>query len=134
MQAGVKNPRWWLTSTGNSYISACMQRNCKTIMVILKTILYIVLCEQIHKSKMVSQKQQILISCIQCSCTIPTSILMFSRSRNSTRLFSILCDASGSQKSEIAAYKPEKLIYQSLYNITGQFQLPHLCFQGPRIQ
>ena len=45
---------------------------------------------------------------------IPTATPMFSRSRNLMKLFSLLCDASGSQKSKMAAHK-QKYLYLSLY-------------------
>ena len=45
---------------------------------------------------------------------ILTATPMFSRSRNSKKLVSILCDASGSQKSKMAAHKQE-YVYLSLY-------------------
>ena len=53
---------------------------------------------------------------------IPTAKLMFSRLRNSMKIFSILCDTSGSQKSKMAAHKPEILISQPVYNITAKFK------------
>ena len=47
---------------------------------------------------------------------------------------SIFCSASRSQKSKMAAEKPEKLIYQPLYNVIAQFQHADLYLQGPIIQ
>ena len=44
-------------------------------------------------------------ACIQRSCTILTAISMFSRSRNSMKLFLILLDASICQKSKMTAHK-----------------------------
>ena len=44
-------------------------------------------------------------ACTQRSFTISKAISMFSKSRNSMKLFFILCDASGSQKSKMPAYK-----------------------------
>ena len=38
------------------------------------------------------------------------------------KLLSILCGASGSQKSKMAAHKDEALISQLVYNIAAQFQ------------
>ena len=56
------------------------------------------------------------------------------RFRNLTRLLSIFCSASRSQKSKMAAQKPEKLISQPLYNVIAQFQRADLSLQGPIIQ
>ena len=47
---------------------------------------------------------------------IPTATPMFSGSRNSKKLDTISCDASGSQKSKMAAHKQEDL-YLSLYTM-----------------
>ena len=44
-------------------------------------------------------------------------------------LFFILCGASESQKSKMAAHKPEILISQHVYNIAEKFQRQHPCFQ-----
>ena len=61
-------------------------------------------------------------ACTQRSFTISKAISMFSRSRNSIKLFSILCDASGSQISKMAAYKKKEiLISQPVYNIAVKF-------------
>ena len=38
---------------------------------------------------------------------------MFSRSRNSTKLFFIICDASGRQKSKMATHQQEILMFVS---------------------
>ena len=38
------------------------------------------------------------------------------------KLFSLLCDASGSHKSKIAAYKPEIIISQLVHNVAAKFQ------------
>ena len=45
---------------------------------------------------------------------IPTAAPMLLEARNSTKLVTILCDASGSQKFKMAAHKQEYL-YLSLY-------------------
>ena len=45
---------------------------------------------------------------------------MFSRLINSNKLFAILCDASGSRKSKMAALKEELLIDQHAYNIVAK--------------
>ena len=50
------------------------------------------------------------------------------------KTFPILCDASGSQKSKMAARKPEILISQLVYNIAEKFQRRHQCFRGQGIQ
>ena len=50
------------------------------------------------------------------------------------KIFLILCDATGSQKSKMADHKPEILISKSVCNITAQFQQLYPCFQGPEIQ
>ena len=54
-------------------------------------------------------------TCTLRSDKIPTAISMFSGSRNSMKLFLILCYASGSQKSKMAAHKYRKYSYLSLY-------------------
>ena len=38
---------------------------------------------------------------------------MFSRFRNSTKLFFIICDACGSQKSQMATHQQEILMFES---------------------
>ena len=59
-----------------------------------------------------SQTENTYISvCIQYSCSIPTVIPMFSRSKNSTKLFFIICDACGSQKSKMATHQREILMF-----------------------
>ena len=67
------------------------------------------------KFKMAALKPEIYNSAyIQDTCKIPTATpYMFSRSRNSTKLFSLLHDAIWSGKSKIAAHKQEYL-YLSL--------------------
>ena len=61
---------------------------------------------------------------------IPTALPIFSWSRNSMKLFTILCGASGSQKSKMAVFKEEILISQHVYNIAAKFQRQHSYFQG----
>ena len=46
-----------------------------------------------------------ITACTQRSCMIPTSLSMFSRSKNSNLLFYILCDTSRSQNSKMAAHQ-----------------------------
>ena len=61
---------------------------------------------------MAARNQKILIynsASIHYACKIPTVTPMFSWSRNSTKLFSILYDAFGSKKSKMAAHKQEYL-------------------------
>ena len=65
---------------------------------------------------------------MQDNCTIPTAIPTFFRSGNSLKQLSILCGASGSQKSKMAAQKDEVLISQQVYNIAAKFQRRHPCF------
>ena len=69
-------------------------------------------------------------TCIHVGCKVPTAKLMFSRLRNSMKIFPILCDTSRSQKSKMAANKPEIRISQPVYNITAKSQKQLLCFQG----
>ena len=52
---------------------------------------------------------------------------MLSTSINSKKLFPILCDASGSRKSKMAALKKEILIAQHVYNIVAKFPRLKLC-------
>ena len=52
---------------------------------------------------------------------------MFSRSMNSNKLFPILCHASGSWKSKMAALKEEILIDQHAYNIVAKFPRLETC-------
>ena len=68
--------------------------------------------------------------CMQANCIIPTTLPIFSRSRNSIKLFSMLYGASGSQKSKIAVIKEEILISQHVYNIAEKFQRQLPCFKG----
>ena len=49
-------------------------------------------------------------------------------------IFPILFDANGSQKSEMAAHKPEILISQSVYNIGEKCQSQNSCFQSPGVE
>ena len=53
---------------------------------------------------------------------IPTATLIFPKWINSMKLFPILCKASRSRKSKMAAHKHRKLICQLVYNVAGQFQ------------
>ena len=78
-----------------------------------------------------SQRRNTYISaCIQHNWKIPTAKHMFSRLEIWITLFSILCNESGSQKSKMAANKPEILTSQPVYNITATFQKQFRCFQG----
>ena len=43
-------------------------------------------------------------------------------------LFSILRNASRKSKSKMAAYKPEILTYQPVYNVAAQFQSQYSMF------
>ena len=52
---------------------------------------------------------------MQDSCLILTVLPIFSWTRNSMKLLSILCSASGSQKSKMAVLKEELLIFQHMY-------------------
>ena len=61
-------------------------------------------------------------ACIQHNWKIPKDKHMFSRLYIRITLFSILCNGSGSQKSKMAAHKPEILISQPVYNITAKFK------------
>ena len=49
----------------------------------------------------------------QCSCKIPTAIPIFSKSRNSMKLFSSMCDACEKQQFKIAAHTQEILMFAS---------------------
>ena len=71
---------------------------------------------------------------MQDSCINPTALPTFFRSRNSMKLFYILCGASGSHKSKMAVLKEEILISQHLYNIAAKFQRLYPCFQSLEIQ
>ena len=62
-----------------------------------------------------TNKNTYISACTQRSDKIPTAISMLSGSRNSMKLFLILCYASGSQKSKMAAHKYRKYSYLSLY-------------------
>ena len=62
-------------------------------------------------------------ACIQHNCKIPKATPMFSGKINSRKLFSILCDASGSRKSKMAALEEEILIAQHVYNIVAKFRM-----------
>ena len=53
---------------------------------------------------------------------------MFSMSRNLMKLFLILCHASGSQKSKMAAHKQGILISQLENNVAVQLQPLYQCF------
>ena len=63
------------------------------------------------KNKMADQKQEIpyISIIISRSCMLPTTISTLLSLRNSNELFSILCGASGSKKSKMAAHKQEIL-------------------------
>ena len=50
------------------------------------------------------------------------------------KLFSLLCDASGSQKSKMAGSQTEILISQLVHNVATKFQRLYPCFQGLEIQ
>ena len=71
MQAEVRNPRWRLTNTGNTHISACILRSCKILKAKpiyswLRSTMHLcfILCYASgdQKSKMAAHKQEILIS------------------------------------------------------------------------
>ena len=97
----------------------------------------------IQKSKMAAESASNFLKkflktynsdCMQDNCIIPTAVPIFFRSRNSMKQLSILCGASGSQKSKMAAQKDEVLISQQVYNIAAKFQQRHPCFWGWGIQ
>ena len=145
MQAEVRNPRWRLTEIGNTHFSPCIQHIC-TILTAKHTYIkakefseaipYIVWCKR--KSEIqdggLHTGNTDISACIQRSCKIPTSKHMFSSLRIWMKLFSILCNASGYQKSKMVAYKPEVLISQAVYIIAERFQRQYPCFQGRRTQ
>ena len=63
-------------------------------------------------------------------CKIPSATLIFPRWMNSIKLFPILCKASRSQKSKMAAHKHGKLLCQLVYNVAEQFQRLQTCIFG----
>ena len=146
MQAKVRNPRWRFTNR-NTYISACTQRSCKiptAIFMFSKSRnsmeLFSLLCDASgsHKSKMAAHKPEVLISQpvhnVSAKFQRRYSIFMFSKSRNSMKLFWILCYAIRSQKSKMAAHKPEILISQPVHNVAAKFQRLYSYFQNLGIQ
>ena len=144
VRAEVRNPRWRLRKMKYLYLSkyTIKLQNSSGDTHVFKVeefkeaISYTLWCKRIFKIQDGgSQTGNTYISaCIQHNCTIPTAIPMFSRSRNSIKLLLILYYASGSQKSKMAAHKPEILISQPVYNITAQFQRLYPCFRGLGIQ
>ena len=52
-------------------------------------------------------------ACVQLIYTIPTAILIFSRSGNSIKLFSIMCNAKERQQFKMAARMQEILMFAS---------------------
>ena len=72
-----------------------------------------------QKSKMAAHKQEYLYLSLYINVAdkITTAISMFSRSRNSMKLFLILSNANESQKSKMAAHKYRKYSYLSLYSV-----------------
>ena len=58
--------------------------------------------------------------CRQKRSIIPTALPIFSWSRNLMELSTILCGASGSQKSKVAVLKEEILISRHVYNIAAK--------------
>ena len=85
--------------------------------------------EVINPRWRLTNRNTYISACTQRSDKIPTAISMFSWSRNSMKLFLILCYASGSHKSKMAAHKPEILISQPVHNVAAKFQRLYSCFQ-----
>ena len=65
---------------------------------------------------------------MQHNCKIPTTIPMFSRSKNSMKLFLMLCYASGSQKSKMVAHKSGILISQLVYSLVVSIPIAVLMY------
>ena len=53
---------------------------------------------------------------------------MYLRSRSATKLFFILCNASGDQKSKMAAQKQEIFIFEPIYNVPAQLTAISIFF------
>ena len=73
--------------------------------------------------------------CMQDSCIIPTALPIFSWSKNSMKLLSILVWCK--RKSEIQDYGSQRgntNISAYVYNIAAKFQRQNSCFQGWGIQ
>ena len=91
--------------------------------------LYCVMQAEFRNPRWRLQNRNTLISdCTYLSCTIPRDEPMFSGSKNSVKLFSILYDSNGSQR--YIAEKEEIII--SVSNIAAHFQRLYSCFSGSR--
>ena len=92
-KARVRHPRWRLTKRKLIcqlvYNVAAQFQRLKTCILRLKNSAerFTLFCN--------ASEWTYISACIQHSCAIPTAIPMFSRSRNSKKLFFIMCDASG---------------------------------------
>ena len=73
--------------------------------------IFLILCDatESQESKMSAHKPEMLISqpSKQHNCKIPKATPMFSSKINLRKLFPILCDASGSRKSKMAALEED---------------------------
>ena len=144
MQAEVKNPRWRLTNR-NTYKSACTQRsftNSKAISMFSRSRnsmeLFFILRDASgsQKSKMAAYKKgnTHFSVCIQHICRVLIAEHIYPRHESSIKLFSILCDASGDQKSKMVAHTLKILTTQLVYNVTAKFLLLNIFFQGSRFE
>ena len=69
-------------------------------------------------------------ACTQRSDKIPTAISMFSESRNSMKLFLILCLCKRKSEIQDGGSQTEILISQLVHNVATKFQRLYPCFQG----
>jgi hypothetical protein len=65
---------------------------------------------------------------------IPTATPMFLGSSIPTKLVGMLLDRTGSEKSNMAAAKPEVLISKLTDQLGTRFQRQNLCFRGFTLQ
>ena len=123
MQAADRNPRWRLTNRKYLYLrlNTTLQKNSNGDKYVYKVEKF---NEDISNTVWCKQRSEIqdggsqtgntyISAYIQYSCTIPTVVSMFSWSRNSIRLFSIICDASERQKSKMVTPQQEILMFVS---------------------
>ena len=133
---GSRNSRWWTPDRNfhlNTYISACRQHRNEiskaksmfsrsTYPMELQEMLYDITGSK--KSKMAASKtgNTYISACRLDSNAIPKTTQTFSRSSNSMGLLQSLPDTTGSQKSKMAAAKPEILISHLVDWIATRFQ------------
>ena len=131
------------SQSGNTWISACIQHNCKIPQATpifsrsinsKKAFFHTVWCKLKSEIQYGGFKRWNITSsaCIQHPCKIPEAINMHFEIEKFR--WAVSHNANGYQQSKMSDHKPEILISQSVHKIADQFQRLYPCFQGPEIQ